>query len=79
MTFPTMQVSSVMAAQPSSQPIYEIIKKQDIQAAFKDAVQDALAGVLASINNLIDIYSNTASSSLWTWGMTSRWDYDMWW
>jgi hypothetical protein len=75
MAFPVMQPT----ATPVSQPVYEVIKKQDIQAAFKDAVQDALAGVLSSINNLIDIYSNTAPSSLWTWGQTSRWDYDMWW
>lgn len=79
MDFPTMQVTPALVAQPGRQPVYEIIKKQDIQAAFKDAVVDALAGVLSSINNLIDIYSNTASSSLWTWGMTSRWDYDMLW
>lgn len=62
-----------------TQPVYEVIKKEDLTAAFADALAISLTEVLARINQLIDIYSATAPSSLWTWGYSSRWDYDMWW
>lgn len=61
------------------QPVYEVIKKEDLTAAFADALTVALSGVLAAIQQLIDLYAATAPSSLWTWDNTSRWDYDMWW
>ena len=61
------------------QPTYEVIKREDLIAAFRDALSQALLEVLEQINNLIDLYSATAPSSLWVWGQTSRWDYDMWW
>jgi len=60
-------------------PVYEYIKKEDIEGAFRDALNLALVDILARINNLIALYSATAPNSLWTWDMTSRWDYDMWW
>jgi len=61
------------------QPTYEVIKKQDLTAAFADALAIALQSIITQLNNLIDLYSNTAPSSLWVWDNTSRWDYDMWW
>ena len=61
------------------QPVYEVIKKEDMQAAFRDALEEALLDVLSRINALVDMYSATAPSSLWTWGYTSRWDFDLWW
>jgi len=61
------------------QPVYEVIKKEDMQAAFRDALEQSLLELLERINNLIDLYSATAPSSLWTWGYSSRWDFDMWW
>jgi len=61
------------------QPTYEVIKKEDMQAAFRDALEQSLLELLERINNLIDLYSATAPSSLWTWGYSSRWDFDMWW
>jgi len=61
------------------QPTYEVIKREDLLAAFRDAMTQSLLEVLERINNLIDMYSATAPSSLWVWGQTSRWDYDMWW
>lgn len=61
------------------QPVYEVIKREDLIGAFRDALAQALLEVLESINNLIDLYSATAPSSLWVWDKTSRWDYDMWW
>lgn len=61
------------------QPVYEVIKKEDLAAAFADALSISLAEVLTQINQLVDLYAATAPSSLWTWGHTSRWGYDMWW
>jgi len=60
------------------QPTYEVIKKEDLTAAFRDAIEQALLDVLSRINELVDTYAATAPSSLWTWGYTSRWDYDCW-
>lgn len=62
-----------------AQPVYEVIKKEDLTAAFRDAIEGALIDLMARINQLIDIYSATAPSSLWVWDYTSRWDYDTWW
>ncbi len=61
------------------QPTYEVIKKEDLAAAFADALAITNAETLARINNLIDLYAATAPPSLWTWGHTSRWGYDKWW
>jgi hypothetical protein len=62
-----------------TQPQYEVIKKEDLEGAYRDALRLALAEALANIQALIEIYSSIQPSSLWTWGYTSRWDYDMWW
>jgi len=62
-----------------TQPVYEVIKKEDLTGAFRDALELALIDVLARINQLIDLYAATAPSSLWTWDYTSRWDFDLWW
>lgn len=61
------------------QPTYEVIKKEDLEGAYRDALRLALVEILAHIEALIDLYSVTASESLWTWGFTARWDYDKWW
>jgi len=63
----------------STQPVYEVIKREDLIAAFKSALALALDEILARIEELTVLYSATAASSLWTWDYTSRWDYDMWW
>jgi len=68
-----------MPSQGIVQPTYEVIKKEDLAGAFADALERALLDVLSRINELIDMYSATAPSSLWTWDYTSRWDFDMWW
>ena len=60
-------------------PVYEYIKKEDIQAAFRDALTIAFAEIFNSINTLISLYAATAPPSLWTWNHTSRWGYDTWW
>ena len=65
--------------QKTTQPVYEVIKREDLIAAFKSALALALDQILSAIEELTTLYSATAASSLWTWGYTSRWDYDMWW
>ena len=60
-------------------PVYEYIKKEDIEAAFRDALTTALVEITSQIETLIALYGATAPKSLWTWDMTSRWDYDQWW
>ena len=61
------------------QPVYEVIKKEDLTAAFADALSIWGAELMAAITHLIDLYAATAPSSLWVWDHTSRWGYDMWW
>lgn len=60
-------------------PVYEYIKKEDIQAAFRDALVLAFSDIVARIDTLISLYAATAPQSLWVWDHTSRWDYDKWW
>jgi len=60
-------------------PVYEYIKKEDIEAAFRDALVLAFAEITARIEELISLYAATAPSSLWTWDHTARWDYDKFW
>jgi len=60
-------------------PVYEVIKKEDIEAAFRDALVPALNEILSRIDSLIATMTATAPQGLWTWDFTSRWDYDMWW
>lgn len=61
------------------QPCYEVIKRNDLVGAFRDALSLFGVEVLSRIDALIDLYSAVAPSSLWVWGQTSRWDFDMWW
>lgn len=63
----------------NKQPTYEVIKREDLIAAFKTALADLQDAILSAIEELTTLYSATAASSLWTWNYTSRWDYDMWW
>jgi len=62
-----------------AQPTYEVIKKEDLEGAFRDALRLALTEVLGQISTLIELYASIQTSSLWTWDYSSRWDYDMWW
>ena len=60
-------------------PVYEYIKKEDIEAAFRDALVLAFAEITARIETLISLYAATAPPSLWVWDHTARWDYDTFW
>jgi hypothetical protein len=68
-----------IAPDTAGNPCYEVIKKEDLQAAFRDAMIDALNQITGQINSLVDTVTATAPQGLWTWNFTSRWDYDMWW
>jgi len=74
----TIKIGGAPTGAPGS-PMYEYIKKEDIEAAFRDALNLALVEILAKIEVLTTLYANTAPPSLWTWDHTSRWDYDMFW
>ena len=60
-------------------PVYEYIKKEDIEAAFRDALALAFAEITARIETLTSLYAASAPPALWVWDFTSRWGYDMWW
>jgi len=64
---------------PNKQPTYEVIKREDMIFAFKAALASLQDAILEQLEELTRLYSSVASSSLWTWNYTSRWDYDMWW
>ncbi len=61
------------------QPDYEVIKKEDLEGAFKDALEHALLEVLQKLDHLLDIWSSSIPASMWTWDYSSRWGLDMWW
>jgi len=65
--------------QSTEQPTYEVIKREDLIAAFKIALAEMRDAILAALEEIMKLYSSIASTSLWTWNYTSRWDYDMWW
>jgi hypothetical protein len=59
--------------------VYEIIKREDIREAFRDALRIELGALLISQENLITLYAASQPSSLWQWDFTSRFDFDLWW
>ena len=63
----------------TKQPVYEIIKRNDLVGAFRDALREALNDIITRLNEIADLYSAIAQQALWTWDYASRWDYDVWW
>jgi len=59
-------------------PVYEVIKKEDIEGAFRDALNKVLPEVIAKLDALTDTIASTTPEALWTWGYTSRWGFDRW-
>jgi len=59
-------------------PVYEVIKKEDIEGAFLDALNKALPEVAAKLDLLTQTIASTTPEALWTWGYTSRWGFDRW-
>jgi len=63
----------------TSNVVYEVIKKQDLVGAFRDALTEALRDIIQRLDEIADLYSAIATEALWTWDYASRWDYDKWW
>jgi len=61
------------------QPDYEVIKREDLEAAFREALEKALSVITSKLDHLIETWAASIPSSMWTWDYTSRWDLDMWW
>lgn len=70
---------NISLGKTTGNPVYEYIRKEDIEAAFRDALVLAFAEITARIDALIALYAASAPSSLWVWDYTSRWDYDKFW
>jgi len=66
-------------SETEGEPCYEVIKREDLIAAFEAALVGAVSRILERINALIEVETATAPQGLWTWDFTSRWDYDKWW
>ena len=73
------QGANVSISSTKGNPVYEYIKKEDIEGAFRDALNISLSALMTQINTLISLYAATAPPSLWTWDHTARWGYDKWW
>ncbi|MBA7680859.1 hypothetical protein ES703_89180 [subsurface metagenome] len=59
-------------------PVYEFLKKEDIEVIFRDALALAFKEITARMDNLISMYCQKAIFTPWTWGYTSRWGLDFW-
>ena len=68
----------IISPETKGNPCYEVIKKEDIQGAFEDALNKVMPEILAKLDNLIQTISATTPNALWTWGYTSRWGFDRW-
>lgn len=64
---------------PKDQPVYEVIKREDIYAAFRDAMNISNIEVLARVEELVTLYAATQPAALWVWGFSSRFGFDQWW
>ncbi|MBA7636776.1 hypothetical protein ES703_44404 [subsurface metagenome] len=69
----------VSLGKTTGNPVYEYIKKEDIEAAFRDALVLAFAEITARIEELTSLYAASAPPSLWVWDFSSRWGYDKFW
>jgi len=73
-----LEIGGVKTGQPGN-PVYEVIKKEDIEGAFRDGLAAAFEEIIAKIDILITLYAHTSPPALWVWDHTARWGYDMWW
>jgi len=67
-----------LSPETEGKPTYEVIKKEDLEAAFRDALIKALQVIIPKIDGYIEAASSGAPQGLWVWDYTSRWDIDMW-
>ena len=71
--------SKLVTGQKTDNVVYEVIKRQDLVGAFRDALSEALTEILVELHRIADLYSAIATAAMWTWDYASRWDYDYWW
>jgi hypothetical protein len=74
-----LEESKLTTGDRTKGPVYEVIKRQDLVGAFRDAMRESLSDIIQRLNEIADLYSAIAQPGLWTWGYASRWDYDKWW
>lgn len=67
-----------MVTDPTKQPTYEVITREDMKEAFRDALQPLENDILARLDNVVNIFASSQPTGLWTWDYMSRWDYDQW-
>lgn len=72
-------MTDALKSNPKLQPVYEVIKREDLAGAFRDALKPVGDGIVASIENIVTLYAATQPPALWVWDFSSRWDFDMWW
>jgi hypothetical protein len=56
--------------------VYEVIKKEDLVSAFREALASALIEVLGRIDYFIHIYTLIETRALWVFDLCNRLDYD---
>jgi hypothetical protein len=56
--------------------VYEVIKKEDLVSAFREALASALIEVLGRIDYFIHIYTLIETRALWVFDLRNRLDYD---
>jgi hypothetical protein len=71
-------MTDVLKHDPRLQPIYEVIKREDMQAAFTNAIAKFMASLQTAITDLLNMLANPPAAAPWTWGGTSRWSFDVW-
>ena len=74
-----LEKSKLTTGDMTKQPVYEVIKRQDLVGAFRDALRESLSDILQRLDEIADLYAAIAQPGLWTWDYASRWDYDKWW
>ena len=74
-----LEPSQLSTGDKTKQPVYDVIKRQDLVGAFRDALREALNDIISRLNEIADLYAAIANPGLWTWDYGSRWDYDQWW
>ena len=72
-------MTQALSPNPRDQPVYEVIKREDLAAAFYDAMAKYNAETQAAFNSLVALYAATQPMALWVWDFSSRWDFDVWW
>ena len=72
-------MTDLLTGNPKIQPVYEVIKREDLAGAFRDALEPFQNALILQLEDVMILYSAIVPNALWTWDFSSRWDFDMWW